>query len=94
MRKNWVKGVYSRPAQWGQSRGLSAGALGTKVGVGYKSYALHTNTSCFTRPVLPSKICRAHAVIVRLLPTIHTANKNNDNVNYFKNYSLLIRSPA
>ena len=92
----WVQVVYSRLVRGAYSRGLCAGSLKRLVTPEYKYYALDTAKPWFRHLVVPPILCQFTAVNQLVIPIIHSANKNNNKVNYLKSYLLLIpvRSPV
>lgn len=93
---SWVQVVYSRLI-WGvQTRGLCADLGPRPATPEYKCYALRTAKPSFSRLVIPSILRQLTTVSQLVIPIIHTANKNNNKVNYLKSYLLLIpvRSPV
>jgi len=92
----WVQAVYTRFVQGVHTLGLCAGLVVRADTPEYKSYALSAAKPYFTPLVVTSFFHQLTAVNQLLIPIIHTANKNNNKVNYLKSYLLLIpvRSPA
>lgn len=92
----WVQAVYTGLVQGGHTLGLCAGFVVCAAAPEYKSYALSAAKPYFTHLVVTSFFRQLTAVNQLLIPIIHTANKNNNKVNYLKSYLLLIpvRSPA
>lgn len=92
----WAQVVYRRLVRSVQTRGLCAD-LGPRPFIPeYKYCALRTAKPDFTRLIVPYILRHFTAVNQLVIPIIHTANKNNNKVNYLKSYLLLIavRSPA
>lgn len=87
---SWVQHVHALGVHCARNGKLSADRLARLLVVGYKPRALHTRKPRLTRPLLPSDSSGFTVVTKPFMPTVHTTNKNNDKVNYFKNYLLLI----
>ena len=92
----WVQAVYTGFVQGVHTLGLCADLVVRTATPEYKSYALSAAKPYFTPLVVTSYFRQLTAVNQLLIPIIHTANKNNNKVNYLKSYLLLIpvRSPA
>jgi hypothetical protein len=86
----WVQAVYTRLIQGGHTLGLCAGLSRVTITPEYKYYDLDTSKPRFTHRVVPPNLGFLTAVNRLVIPLIHTANKNNNKVNYLKSYLLLI----
>jgi len=93
---SWVQHVYRQLVRGVYMLGLCAGSTGRNANPEYKYYALGTAKPPVTPLVVPSHFGQFTAVSQPVIPIIHTANKNNNKVNYLKSYLLLIpvRSPV
>jgi len=92
----WVQHVYTGLVHGAYNLGLCAGSRRGCSWAEYKYYALCAAKPRFNHLVVPSILSYLTAVNQLLIPIIHTANKNNNKVNYLKSYLLLIpvRSPV
>ncbi len=91
---SWVQHVYSRWGRSGHNPGLSPEAEPVASAAEHKPRGLRTAKPPLTQPVVTSLLDQFAAVSQPVMPIIHTTNKNNNKVNYLKNYLLLIRSPV
>jgi hypothetical protein len=86
----WLQVVYTRFVQGAYTLGLYAGLGSGANPPEYKYYDLGTTKPPFKHLVVPHNFRYLTAVNQAVIPLIHTANKNNNKVNYLKSYLLLI----